>query len=75
MKSTSLASVYKRQIKAEISAHKKDLRAIAKANKTERAQINKDLKKLTLQETRLNKAEASELAAINRRIAILQGRL
>jgi hypothetical protein len=75
MKNKSLAAIYKRQIKTELTTLKKAARKVIADHKAARKLITRQQREIDLKTKRLIKSESLEMAAINRRIAILQGRL
>lgn len=71
----SISSAEKRQIKSELATLKKAARKVVSDHKAARKLIAKQQREIDLKTKRLIKSEALEMAAINRRTAILQGRL
>jgi hypothetical protein len=71
----NITAAERKSIKAEIAAHKRDLRSITTATQHEIKNISKLRKQLDTQQRRAEKALAADTSTINRRLAILQGRL
>ena len=75
MSKPSITTAEKRQIKSELSTLRKASRKLIDDHKAARKMIARQQREIDLKTKRLIKSEASEMAAINRRTAILQGRL
>ena len=64
-----------KQFRAEVRALKRNRRIVLKDFSEELKNARKDIAYATREINRLNRAEAKEMAKIDRRIAILNGRL
>ncbi len=72
---TTIAAAEKRVIKNEIKTHQIACRKVIKDCHREICRINQELRKLNLAHARAIRNTDREAATIERRIAILQGRL